>query len=307
MAKKLVLIILLIQQILLAQTVHVAHGSIQRLVSFHSSFVNDRNIDVWLPENYTTEKKYAVLYMHDGQMLFDSTSTWNKREWGVDEHLQNLINSKQIKDVIVVGIWNDDQNKNRHPEYFPQKPFENLTNEEKLYVENSLREKGRITNSFSPFSDRYLKFIVEELKTYIDQTFTTLPDKNNTFIMGSSMGGLISMYALCEYPEVFGAAACLSTHWPGIFTLKDNPIPKSFEKYIKENLHLENQSRIYFDFGTATLDKMYPPLQAEIDAILTKKGFDNNNWQTRRFEGAKHSEVDWNARLDIPLLFLLRK
>jgi enterochelin esterase-like enzyme len=305
--KNLVILLFLFQQIAMAQTIKVKHGSIHRLVSFSSEFVNNRNIDVWLPDDYSSSKKYAVLYMHDGQMLFDGATTWNQQEWGVDEHVQKLINTNQIKDVIVVGIWNDDQNKNRHPEYFPQKPFENLTKDERLFVENALKDKGRITTTFTPFSDRYLKFIVEELKPYIDRTFSTLPDKNNTFLMGSSMGGLISMYGLCEYPEVFGAAACISTHWPGIFEVKDNPIPNAFEEYIQNNLNTKNNSRIYFDFGTATLDALYPHLQAKIDAILLKKGFNEKNWTTQRFEGASHSEVSWNERLDIPLLFLLKK
>lgn len=305
--KNLVILLFLFQQIVMAQTIKVKHGSIHRLVSFSSEFVNNRNIDVWLPDDYSSSKKYAVLYMHDGQMLFDGATTWNQQEWGVDEHIQNLINTNQIKDVIVVGIWNDDQNKNRHPEYFPQKPYESLTKDERLFVENALKDKGRITTTFTPFSDRYLKFIVEELKPYIDRTFSTLPDKKNTFLMGSSMGGLISMYGLCEYPDVFGAAACISTHWPGIFEVKDNPIPNAFEQYIQNNLHTKNNSRIYFDFGTATLDALYPPLQAKIDAILLKKGFNEKNWTTQRFEGASHSEVSWNERLDIPLLFLLKK
>jgi enterochelin esterase-like enzyme len=289
------------------QTIQVKNGSVQRLVSFTSEFVNPRNIDVWLPNDYSTQKKYAVLYMHDGQMLFDGSSTWNQQEWGVDEHIQKLIDKGLIKDVIVVGIWNDDANKNRHPEYFPQKPYESLNSEEKKFVESTLMDKGRITNFFKPFSDRYLKFIVEELKPYIDRSFSTYPDKKNTFIMGSSMGGLISMYALCEYPNIFGAAACLSTHWPGIFEINNNPVPKAFENYIRKNLKPELNTRIYFDFGTATLDALYPPLQAKIDAVMVENGFDSNNWSTQKFEGANHSEVAWNERLDIPLLFLLKK
>uniref|UniRef100_UPI00404A2EDF alpha/beta hydrolase n=1 Tax=Flavobacterium sp. TaxID=239 RepID=UPI00404A2EDF len=305
--KKIIIALLIMQTAVQAQTIKVSSGSIHRLISMQSNFVNPRNIDVWLPENYSVDKKYAVLYMHDGQMLFDANSTWNKLEWGVDEHVQNLINIDQIKDVIVVGIWNDDANNNRHPEYFPQKPYESLNASEKKIVTQALKERGRISTSFFPFSDKYLKFIVEELKPYIDKTFPTLTDKDNTFIMGSSMGGLISMYAITEYPTVFGAAACLSTHWPGIFRVENNPIPHHFEEYIKNNLFAKNGSRIYFDYGTETLDALYPALQEKIDAILVQNGFSDENWETKRFEGAKHSESSWNERLDIPLLFLLKK
>lgn len=125
--------------------------------------------------------------------------------------------------------------------------------------------------------------------------------------MGSSMGGLISLYAICEYPDVFGAAACLSTHWPGIFTMENNPIPEAFYRYLENNLPDPRKNKIYFDFGTATLDAMYPPLQAEVDKIMIKKGFSSGSWQTLKFEGEDHSEKAWKKRLPIPLTFLFGK
>jgi enterochelin esterase-like enzyme len=102
----------------------VTSGKIIRLDNFKSEFVNDRDIDIWLPDGYSEETKYNVLYMHDGQMLYDANSTWNKQEWGVDETLAELINQGKIEPCIVVGIFNDQQD--RHSDYFPQKPFEAL-------------------------------------------------------------------------------------------------------------------------------------------------------------------------------------
>src|SRR5580698_5833698 len=99
----------------------VACGSIKRLENFSSKYVIPRNVDIWLPENYNPAKKYNVLYMHDGQALYDSTTMWNKSEWKVDETLCKLLANNQIKDCIVVGIWNT-VNK-RFQEYFPQKAF----------------------------------------------------------------------------------------------------------------------------------------------------------------------------------------
>ena len=101
---------------------------------------------------------------------------------------------------------------------------------------------------FTPSSDNYLKFIVEELKPFIDSTYSTLIDKENTFIAGSSMGGLISMYAVCEYPNVFGGAACLSTHWPGTFEVENNPIPEIFYNYLTNNLPKPNQNKFVQGF-----------------------------------------------------------
>jgi enterochelin esterase-like enzyme len=182
----------------------VSSGKVIRLENFRSKYVNPRNIDVWLPEGYDAGKKNAVIYMHDGQMLFDSTSTWNKQEWQVDEVITKLHSEGNIKDCIVVGIFND--NDYRFSEYFPSVALNGLLEPTRSsIVRNLLKDK--------PLSDNYLKFIVEELKPYIDKTFSTFTDPSNTIIIGSEMGGLISVYAFCKYPEVFGGAACMSTHW----------------------------------------------------------------------------------------------
>jgi enterochelin esterase-like enzyme len=121
------------------------------------------------------------------------------------------------------------------------------------------------------------------------------------------MGGLISMYAICEYPEVFGGAACLSTHWPGIFTLDDNPIPDSFLLYLKMNLPSPKKHTLYFDHGTKTLDAMYDQFQRRADQIITDGGYTSANFMTKVFEGDDHSEKSWAKRFDIPLLFLFKK
>ncbi|MCY7410587.1 MAG: hypothetical protein LH473_09955, partial [Chitinophagales bacterium] len=140
-----------------AQQVKVSTGSIKNFASFPSKFVDPRNVDVWLPDNYSTKKKYAVLYMHDGQMLFDSTTTWNKQEWRVDETIGKLIASKKIRECIVVAIWNNF--KKRNAEYFPQKAVSNLP----VSIQDELiqvRDQGFL-------GDNYLKFMVTELKPFI--------------------------------------------------------------------------------------------------------------------------------------------
>ena len=87
-----------------AQLPVVSSGIVKRIDSLQSKFISPPNIDVWLPEGYTTEKKYAVLYMHDGQMLFDSSITWNHQEWHADEIAGKLIRENNIKEIIIVGI-----------------------------------------------------------------------------------------------------------------------------------------------------------------------------------------------------------
>jgi predicted alpha/beta superfamily hydrolase len=304
MKKYLLLFQLLLCLSVWAQDVQVSSGKVIRHSLFSSKYVDARNVDVWLPAGYQTSKKYEVLYMHDGQMLFDSTTTWNKQEWGIDETLAQLMNEKKIRDCIVVGIWNS--GKNRHIDYFPQKPFESIDPEKQDSLYSAKRGNGNSVFSGKVQSDAYLRFLVTELKPFIDISYATKKDRENSFIAGSSMGGLISMYALCEYPEVFGGAACLSSHWPGIFYTENNPIPAAFMSYMKAKLPSPINHKIYFDFGTETLDAMYEPFQMQVDSIIQSRGYDSKSWMTKKFVGENHSEQAWRKRFNIPALFLLR-
>ncbi len=288
-----------------AQTLpKVTSGTIQHLEQFASSFVEARNVEVWLPDGYTPKEQYAVLYMHDGQMLFDATTTWNKQAWEVDEIAGRLLAEAKTQKFIVVGIWNN--GKMRHPEYFPQKPFEQLSSIQRDTITAVLQRMGRTKDVFKPISDLYLQFLVKELKPYIDAHFSTKKDRKHTFIAGSSMGGLISMYAICEYPTVFGGAACLSTHWLGTLEKENNPIPDAFLAYLNTHLPNPKQHKLYFDYGDQTLDAMYPPLQKKVDELLKSKGYKAKNWKTVFAKGEEHSEKSWRKRLDVPLVFLLK-
>lgn len=267
----------------------VSCGQIIRLPNFASQFVIPRNVDIWLPDEYSTQKKYSVLYMHDGQMLFDSSITWNHQSWEIDETMCQLIKTKKIRNFIVVGIWSI---KLRVEEYFPKKAY------------NYINKKVKMN---TPNSDNYLKFIVNELRPYINSHFSTLSNQENTFIAGSSMGGLISMYAISEYPNIFGAAACMSTHWVGIdpnIKKEDNPVSIALLKYFKEHLPSAQNHKIYFDYGTKTLDASYKPHQEEADKIMKNAGYNKKNWLTREFPGDDHSEKSWANRFKIPISFL---
>lgn len=283
---------------------NVALGKLVRIENFQSKYVTQRNIDIWFPDSYDGEKKFAVLYMHDGQALYDSTITWNNQSWDVDDIAGKLIAEGKLKNFIVVGIWNSGAT--RYPDYFPQKPYEQLTQVEKDTVNAQLQTAGRMKEIFKPQSDNYLKFIVNELKPYIDTTFSVCPKQENTFVAGSSMGGLISMYAICEYPDVFGGAACFSTHWVGTFTMKNNSLPSSFINYIKKNLPAPANHKIYFDCGDQKLDALYPDIQKRVDELIIAKGYTEENWKTVYAKGDDHSERSWNKRLYLPLQFLLR-
>jgi predicted alpha/beta superfamily hydrolase len=255
-----------------------------------------------LPEGYDSTRKYAVIYMNDGQMLFDSTTTWNKQEWGADEVAAKLIAENKIRPCIIVGIWNRDQY--RYSEYFPEKALSFFPKRRRA----SLIRKEMMGE---PLGDKYLRFLVSELKPYIDSHYSTFTDRENTIIMGSSMGGLISLYAICEYPDVFGGAGCISTHLPMIgvnwFRKYDNRMAKSFRKYLSANLPSPENHKIYFDYGTKTLDAAYGPYQKKVDKLMSAAGYSEKNWTTIKYEGHDHSERSWASRLNIPFEFLLGK
>jgi enterochelin esterase-like enzyme len=243
--------------------------------------------------------------MQDGQMLFDASSTWNKQEWMVDEVVSKLNAENKIEDMIVVAIWNIPTI--RHADLFPKKPLQQLSKDkiEFIYVEAQKLNYNLKIEDIN--SDNYLKFIVKELKPYIDKKYSVYKDAKHTGIMGSSMGGLISMYAICEYPKVFGKAACLSTHWVGFRDFENNPIPESFFAYMEKNLPNPKDHKIYFDYGTETLDASYLKYEYRVDEVLQSKGYTTENYKNLKFEGENHSEASWQKRINIPIEFMFGK
>jgi enterochelin esterase-like enzyme len=278
----------------------VAAGRIQRIDSIQSAYVDSRPVDILLPEGYSFTKKYPVLYMHDGQMLFDSTKTWNGQEWLVDETLARLNRQRKLPQMIVVGIWNNGPY--RRSEFFPEALIDS--------VGDPIRsELLRDVLSLRPRAEAYVRFIVEELKPFIDRTYGTFPEKEYTFIGGSSMGGVISLYAACRYPNVFGGVMGLSFHSPlvpvdKITTELETEVISRFPEFLMRNLPPKNSLRLYLDYGDQTIDAFYKPYQEKIDAVLRSKGWKSPYWETRFFPGTDHSEKAWSRRFEDALLFI---
>ncbi|MCI2228217.1 esterase [Polaribacter sp. MSW13] len=280
----------------------LAGGKLIRIDSFPSNNIVPRSVDIWLPENYSSKKKYAVLYMHDGQNLFDATTTWNKQEWMIDEVATKLMKEGLTKNFIVVGIHNIP--KIRWQDLYPEKTMDFLSEKDR----NTLFEEAKNNNfSINLTGDEYLKFLVEELKPYIDTTYSVYSNKENTFVAGSSMGGLMSMYAIAEYPKVFAGAACLSTHWVGATPKQKNPMPTAIFKYLENNLPDAKTHKMYFDYGNKTLDQFYPQYAPIVDSVFKNGGYSDLNFKNLFFEGTNHSELSWQKRVHIPLTFLLKK
>jgi enterochelin esterase-like enzyme len=286
--------------------VHVSAGTIVDLGVLKSKYADPRRVVVWLPPGYSKRgAKHAVLYMHDGQNLFDKATAGYGMEWEIDEHLSKLIAEKKVRPTIVVGIWNTPK---RLQEYVPSKAFNGLPAE--------YRDKVRALYGGDPLSDGYLKFIVRELRPMIDRRFNVKTDRANTMIMGSSMGSLISLYAIDEYPQIFGAAGMMSTHWP-LFIKPDGQsvsqdeyevVSSAFERYLKSALPDPRTHKLYFDHGTETLDAIYKQYQDRVDEVVAKRGYKPDvNWMTRNYPGQKHNEISWASRVDVPLTFLLAR
>lgn len=283
---------------------------------FPSRFVAPRKVRVWLPPEYdASHENFAVLYMQDGQNLFDPPSPMARGAWDVDRHLLALRKSGEVRPTIVVAVWNAEDNRAR--EYGPQAPIEALPAELRRLVPPA----GRSADT-EPLADGYVRFLATELKPFIDGHYRTRAGRDDTFVMGSSMGGLISLYALCSFPEVFGAAGCLSTHWvitthyaafPAHFAPGAGGDPRvermaaAYRDWLRGHLPPAGRHRLYFDHGTQGLDGLYGPHQQLVDDLLAAKGYRPGvDWMTRVFPGAPHDESAWRERLAIPLTFLLR-
>lgn len=253
--------------------------------------LNRRRVDVWVPPAYEREpeRRFPVLYMNDGQNIFEK-SHYVGTGWKVHEAVSRLAEEQRITPPIVVGMVST---MNRVGEYLPQKPAADPRARE--LIETGTRDSG--FNMEKLVSDTYLKWIVEKIKPLIDENYRTLPDRANTAIAGSSLGGLISLYALCEYPQVFGAAICMSTHWP--------ILGQAMLDYCENKLPPAGTHKLYFDHGTDGLDALYAPWQVKMDALMLKKGYQKDkDWESWVFPDEDHNEIFWANRLHVPLSFL---
>jgi predicted alpha/beta superfamily hydrolase len=265
-------------------------GVLLKYSRFPSTYVDAREVDIWIPPGYETSKRkrYPVLYVQDGQNLFDSAVASGGKEWGMDEAMTRLTAIRKVRSAFVVGIWSTPK---RSAEYMPQKAVAEGSSVI-VSTDASPIKSSDIT------SDEYLKFVVNELKRFIDRNYRTKRGRKDTFIMGSEMGGLISAYAVTEYPRTFEGAACLSTAWPAA--------NGAMVEYLRTHLPSRRSHRFYFDYGTETLDPQYEPFQIKVDQAMEAAGYKRGkNWQSLKFPGAAHDEADWARRINSALMFML--
>ncbi len=273
-----------------------------RHAAFQSAEVSPRDVTVWLPDGYRADgPPLPVIYMQDGQNLHDGARAFGGQSWGVGETAARLIREGKIPPVIIVGI---DNSATRGRDYLPQRIYDLLPEASRTMIRDGW--------GGAPQSDAYLNFLVRELKPFIDKQYRTRTDRASTFVMGSSMGGLISLYAQVQYPEIFGGSASLSMHWllgnsgaplpePPLYTRQ---VLRAFETWIALAHLSAERHRIYVDRGTETLDARYTPYTAPFEAFMRRAGW-GDSFTSRVYPGTDHSEKSWSARLADPLTFLL--
>lgn len=243
-------------------------GDIRVHPKVHSKELNnDRDILVWLPPGYDkdTDRRYPVLYMHDGQNVFDAATSF-AGEWRADETAEKLIAEGKIEPLIIVGIANT---KDRMSEYTPI-GFRDV----------------------APKGDAYARFVVQEVKPFIERTYRTLPGRENAAVGGSSLGGLISLYIAGTYPDQFAKAAVLSpaVSWDG-------------KRLYPDNLKL-TQAKVWLDSGTAEGESLVPDVRT-LSKLLENQGLQpDKGYVLKIFEGAQHNEPAWADRFDQVLQFL---
>lgn len=240
-------------------------SELRRHDRFPSAYLDARDVVVWLPQGYDESRRYPVLYMHDGQNLFDPETAFQKgQHWRVGETAGELIAAGRIEPMIVVGINNTGPR--RVQEYTP-------TRDARL-------GGGRAAE--------YGRMIVEELKPFIDETYRTRRDAASTGIGGSSLGGLVTLYLGLTYPKLFSKLAVLS---PSVWWDR-----RAILKIVRQAARPKPPLRIWVDMGTAEGRKGLD------DARLLKAALVGAGWEIDRdlhyaeFEGATHSEDAWAAR-----------
>lgn len=278
-------------------------GTLERWNDLPSRHIPARPVDVWLPPGFKAGQPYRVLCMHDGQMLFDARMTWNRQAWNAHLAVHGLMQSAQLLPTIVLGIWNREGQ--RFAEYFPEKAL--------AFAPAAARDgfvKGEAQGR--PLADAYLRFIVEDLLPHVESKWGPRAQGSGVMVAGASMGGMISLYALCEYPQVFTGAACLSTHWVSVAPSRseqdkrNEDLSNAFLAYLGRALPRAGRHRIWVDRGDDALDSLYEPGLRQFQGLLTERGYGDTEGIARVFKGTGHNEADWSRRIGQALAFIGR-
>ncbi len=276
-------------------------GKIERWEGFRFDNINSRTVEIWLPPQpyWDQRSPLPVWYLHDGQNMVDAALGYGGSSWEMDSLMELHLRNGLIPPCILVMV---DNSPRRFEEYLPPPCYEGLN--DSLFAALQKERPGLA------LGDLYAQWLVEELVPWIMVQYPVYPDARNHYLMGASMGGLISSYAALRYPQRFGGAVCLSTHWPLSLRFNDTLNSMPYRAWLLHEIDSlfskPNPSgslalhSLYMDHGDQTLDAFYPPHQKAFDRQLrpwlkTHRG-QNLRYNSRFFPGTKHHEKDWSAR-----------
>lgn len=264
--------------------VEAATGDL-RLHEFRSRFFrNTRFLRVWLPPGYenneNSARRYPVLYLNDGQNLFEPSTSFTGVEWQVDETADRLIREGQVPSMIIVGI--DNARKERFREYMPHRSMSPMM----------LRVQG----------NRYPNFLMKEVMPFVARHYRVAPGPENTGLGGSSLGALISLYTVAVHPG-----------WFGKLLMESPSLWASNRQMIKDSRRIKQwPGRIFLGTGTAEAgredrDRSVVDDVRELAAILRRAGLEDRRLRVMIDEGATHHESAWARRFPDALAFLFGK
>lgn len=253
-----------------ANSNHASKGQITGTVKYHRGVegvnVRKRDIIVWLPPNYDIAKdaRYPVLYMHDGQNIFDPKTCGFGVDWQIDEAADSLIRNGKIEPIIIVGIYNTPA---RGIEYIP-----------------------------GDTGESYMKFVVETVKPLIDKTYRTLPGRENTAVGGSSLGGLISFMMAWQYDNIFSKAICFS---PAFKIRSIDYVKTAAKSTVKKDIKL-----YIYNGGLDLEAVLQPGIDDMLELLNSKGYKPITDYIWEHDPTATHNEAAWAKHIRSALLFL---
>lgn len=275
-------------------------GSFVEVETIEAAGLPNQRLSIWLPPGYEdSQRRYPVLYMHDGHNLFDVANSNFQKIWAADKAMLQLIEDGSIEPHIIVGIWAPGED--RYRQYLPQFVVEKARGALATDIRRNAVSRPIV-------SARYLDWIASELKPRIDAQYRTKTGARDTAIVGSSMGGLMSCYAIVERPDVFGRAGCVSSHWPIALPreAEHEQAKAIWRDWFAARLGKADGRKVWMDHGTETLDQYYAPYQKVVDGAFVEVGWrEGADFRSEVYEGAKHDENAWAERLPEILDWLL--
>ncbi len=246
-------------------------GTLEKVHGFHAPQLgNKRTLSISLPPSYAENpfKRYPVLYMHDGQNAFEDSTSFGGVSWGAHRTSHSLVAQGLMDEIIIVGVAN--------------------TGQRRVYEYTPGPDTGRTGGA-----DLYGRFLIDTVKPWIDGRYRTLPGREDTALMGSSLGGLVSFYLGLRYPHVFSKVACLSSSfmWNGLELVRQ--VATAPERV---------PVKFYIDAGT-NRDPL-KPTQLMRDALKARGYVHGEDMYYYQHKGGRHHEASWAARVHIPLRYL---